>query len=74
MSESFVVALLVALFIIIFWRIALPILLAIMIALLVTGIGSAVRVIEGGDDGHSQIVAPADPASGGQAGSGPTHG
>lgn len=74
MSESFVAALIIALLIVVFWRIALPIMLAILIALLVTGIGAAVEVIDGGNNGHSQVVAPADPAPGSHAGSGPTHG
>jgi hypothetical protein len=71
MSESFIAAFLIALLIVVFWRIALPILLAILIALLVTGVGAVARVVGGGDDGRTQVVAPADPALGGQAGSEP---
>jgi hypothetical protein len=71
MSESFIAAFLVALIIVVFWRVALPILLAILLALLVTGVGAVARVVAGGDDGRSQVVAPAEPGLGGQAGSEP---
>ena len=71
MSESFFAAFLVALVIVVFWRVALPILLAILIALLVTGVGAVAGVVEAGGNGQTQVVAPADPARGGQAGSEP---